>query len=298
MYLGIDVGGTEIKYALLDEQAHFISQDHCPTPTTNLEDFLEALDAIVLPHKKDIQGIAMSMPGKIDTATGYMYTGGSLSHFIFNIPLGEQLSQRYQCPVSIENDAKCAALAESWLGALKDYDHGVVIILGTGIGGGIILNREVWRGFKGSAGEISNLPTDYHDLYNPCTQWSFLNGYKSLTYPYETRKGLPHGSISGRDFFDAYHAQDADAVSCFETYIDTMVAGIITIQTVLDVEIYCIGGGISAQDCLIAAISKKVDEYFTKNVYTPLNKPHITRCQFKNDANIIGALKTFLNLKK
>lgn len=298
LYLGIDVGGTDIKYALLDHRGTFLKQGKTPTPTTNLDDFLNALDKLVYEVKDEISGIAMSMPGKIDRDTGFMYTGGALSHFIFNLPLGELLEARYQLPVTIENDAKCAAQAEAWLGNLKDVQSGVVIILGTGIGGGIILNREIWRGFKGSAGEISNLPTNYENLYGPGQFWAALNGYKGLTHPYEKCKGLEKNTIDGKTFFEAYHNHDEDAIRCFDHFVDTLVSGIITIQTVLDVEKYCIGGGISAQDCLIEAIASKVNDYFSKLTYTPLNPPIIERCLFKNDANIIGALKTYFDLKK
>mgnify|MGYP004605885667 FL=1 len=291
-FLVIDVGGTGIKYAIMDEKGNFLSEGQTPTPKESLDVFLETLDTVVLPVKDEVAGIAMSMPGKIDNKTGYMYTGGALS-YIHNIALGEILNERYHLPVTIENDAKCAANAEMWLGNLANVNSGMVIILGTGIGGGIVIDRKVWRGFKGSAGEISNLPTQYKDLYGKGNSWASINGYQGLTRPFEAKKGLEKGSVNGKVFFEAYHNGDEDAKVVFDEFIATLTAGIVSLQTVLDVEKYCIGGGISAQNVLIEATQKAIDEYFERSPYTPLNKPQIDRCKFLNGANLVGALNNF-----
>lgn len=292
-YLTIDVGGTAIKYAIMDEKATIISNGETPTPHQDMDGFLSALDSVVLPVKAEVEGIAISMPGKIDNVHGFAYTGGAL-RYIKDTPMKDILEERYQLPVAIENDGKCAALAEAWQGNLSDVDSGVVVILGTGIGGGIVLNKKLWRGTLGSAGELSALPTNFesNDMRN-C--WAVLNGYVGLTGPYAAIKGLDISEVNGRTFFEALHSGDEDAKKIFDHFITTLTAGIINIQAVLDVEKYCIGGGISAQDILIDALRDSVAGYFANSRITPLNPPKIDRCAFRNGANLIGALKNFFD---
>lgn len=295
-YMVIDVGGTAIKYARMDEEANILNQSDIPTPHTDFEGFLDALDTIVLPNKDEIAGIAMSMPGRIDRQTGFAHTGGALS-YILETPVGEILHQRYNLPVAIENDGKCAALAEAWKGNLSDVKSGVVVILGTGIGGGIVLNGEVWRGFNGAAGELSAVPSYFKEVLGSHQSWAVLNGVIGLTLPYAKAKNKTLQEVNGKVFFHDLLAGDKDAKAVFNHFLTTMLAGILNIQAILDVEKICIGGGISAQDILIESIEQSVHDYFQNmKGKTPVMEPKIDRCYFRNDANLIGALKNFLSL--
>ena len=291
-YLGIDIGGTAIKYGLLNEKGEILEKGETPTPKDTLDHMLESLDSFISKYKDDVAGIAMSAPGRIDTKTGYMFTAGAINHYLGSQPLGEILTKKYNLPVAIDNDAKCAANAELWLGSLKDVSSGVVIIIGTGLGGGIVIDNKVWRGINGAAGEISNLPHDYKNLKDGAL-WAKINGVYGLIGPYAVRKGLPIEEVNGKIFFEALHNNDEDAKAVFDEFVATMVAGIISLQVTLDVEKFCIGGGISAQDILIDAIREKVHEFFEANTWFPALEPIITRCEFKNDANLIGALNNF-----
>lgn len=295
-FLGIDLGGTAIKYSLMYEDGTIVHPQSISTPKDSLDSLYRAFDAIILPIKYLISGIAMSMPGRIDPQSGFIYTGGAISSYMTNVPFKQLMEERYQLPVAIENDGKCAAHAELWKGALKDVDSGVVVIIGTGIGGGIVLQRKVWRGLHCSAGELSYILTDFHFDKDPVF-WGFRNGVNALIAPYAEKKGLDFHSVNGKDFFDALHKHDADAEEIFNQYITSMRSGLLTIQSILDVEKFCIGGGISAQDILIESIQKSVSGYFeTAPDYVAMIQPEISRCQFKNDANLIGALKNFIDI--
>lgn len=295
-YLVIDIGGTAIKYAIMDEEANIISQAETPTLKSSLDDFLNVLDSVVLPVKEKVAGIAMSMPGRIDNKTGFMYTSGAIA-FIQNMPFGNILKERYQLPVTIENDGKCAALAEAWKGNLSDVASGVVAVLGTGIGGGIVLNHQVWRGFTGSAGELSAVPSNFEYPKEYQYFWAVANGYPGLTVPYAKMKGINPEEMNGKLFFKDLHDGDPQAKEVFDHFIKTLLSGILNVQAILDVEKIVIGGGISAQDILIESIQNEVHQYFTQGlgVYSPVQEPKIDRCKFRNDANLIGALKNFFN---
>ena len=136
-YLLIDIGGTFIKYSLADEQARKISGGKVPTPLTNMDDLLAAIEGFAAPLQGQFVGCAISMPGRIDTRNGIAHTGGMLSTFMWEQPFAAQVEARLGVPVTIANDGKCAAAAEGWTGALAGVENGLVLVLGTGIGGGI-----------------------------------------------------------------------------------------------------------------------------------------------------------------
>ncbi|MBR5290594.1 MAG: ROK family protein [Erysipelotrichaceae bacterium] len=296
-YLCIDVGGTAIKYGLLHEDGTILSTDSIPTPKESIEEFYAVLDEIVHPVSQRISGIALSMPGRINNQTGYIHTGGAISRYMTKVPLGTLLTERYHLPVAIENDGKCAAHAELWLGNLKDVNSGAVIVLGTGIGGGIVLNQKVWRGLHGSAGEFSYLATDYDKSIIQNASWAFTNGVYGLLAPYAQIKNIPIHEINGKVFFEALSNKDEDAQQIFDIYLQRCLNGILTLQSILDVDRYCIGGGISSQDILIEAIEKKVNGFFDAAPdYVALIRPTIRRCAFNNNANLIGALKNFIDI--
>lgn len=100
------------------------------------------------------------MPGRLDPIKGYAFTSGAVM-YLNETPIKDILEKRYRLPVSVDNDGKCAAQAEAWKENLSDVNSGIVIILGTGIGGGVILNHELWRGTHGTAGELCRQRASY-----------------------------------------------------------------------------------------------------------------------------------------
>lgn len=299
-YLVIDIGGTAFKYALMDEEANFIEKGEIPAiHAQTAEPFFETMETLVNKYIDQIEGIAMSMPGRLDHEKGYAFTSGALGYLSETDVKGE-FEKRFGITTFIENDGKAACLAEMWKGNLKDVRDGIVLILGTAIGGGIMLNRQLWRGWNGAAGEFSVLTTNFNPASLTEGWWARKNGTASgLVAPYAKAMNLPFEEVNGKVFFQALHNGDPKAKEIFDTFVKDAVTGIYDLQCVLDVQKYCIGGGISAQDILIDSIRKGVDEYYEKNhQMIPMCKPEVDRCQFNNDANLIGALKNFFDLTK
>lgn len=293
-YLAIDIGGTNIKYTLLDKSAKpKISEMKSKKEE---KEFYKLLDEIISPHLNKINGIAISFPGVVDVKKGIVQSGGSYS-WIKNLPLKLILEQKYGKTVWIENDGKCSALAEHWKGGLNNTKNGVVIGLGTGIAGGIILNGELYRGINGTAGEFSSIidnfedPTKANKLYQ-------IGGYKSLIGRYTKAKGIDSIEMSGREFFEKYHEKDEIAMNVLKDYAKTISTGIINIQSILNVEKFCIGGGISSEYDLIKEIKETVHNYFTKQMSPAIKEPEIERCFFKNGSGCVGALYNFLIMEK
>ncbi len=289
-YLAIDVGGTAIKYVLTDRTSKISNINEIKT-NRDKEELFNLLDEIIAPHINDINGIAMSFPGRIDAEKGIAHTAGALNG-ISNLPIKSILEEKYSKPVWIENDGKCGALAEFWKGNLSDVKNGVFIGLGTEIAGGIILEGKLYRGSLGSSGEFSSM---LDCLKNPDNEKRFglIGGHKNLIAYYGSDK-----CIDSYEFFDKYQNRDENAQNALKEYSRIIAAGIINVQSILDVEKFCIGGGISAQDVLIDEIRKSLQELLIIKSAEAINEPAIEKCRFGNAAGCIGALYNFLIMEK
>lgn len=202
-YLAIDVGGTSIKYAITDKNAEIAKLDEIKTRRGQGELF-ESLDEIICPNLNEISGIAMSFPGKINVEKGIVNIIATFK-WICNLSLKSILEEKYGVPVWIENDGKCAALAEFWKGNLSGIDNGMVIGLGTEIAGGIILNGKLYRGSNESAGEISSILSDFKTLDN-AKRFGKIGGHENLTDAYNDEKGT--GDIDTYELFEKYSEGD------------------------------------------------------------------------------------------
>lgn len=288
-YLVMDVGGSHIKYALMTEDT-ILEKGEVVTPMTNSDDFVSELVKLYRKYEKQVKGIALSLPGRIDDARGIMHTGGYLD-YIHDYPLKAELAKSCPVKISMENDGKCAALAELWKGALKGVHTGLVIVLGSGIGGGVIVDGKLLRGHRFAAGELSWLPLSLQELgTEEPFMWAHLCGTMGLTDVYERENGLPYHTLSGRQFFDLVNSGNASARKILDQFAQSFAIGVLAIQAVLDAQTIAVGGGISAQPVLIESLQKAVDHLFTVRNIMPIGKPEIVRCAFANDSNLIGAL--------
>ena len=182
-YLAIDVGGTFIKYAVITDECAISVKDKTPTRQDSMEIFIDSLVEIYekVSSSYELDGVALSMPGIIDSKRGFMYTGGTL-FCISNVNIVEILEQRLHVPVTVENDAKCAALAELWKGAVKDCNNAIVVVCGTAVGGAVICNREIVSGKNFMAGEFSYIITDSKDDYKMTNCLAETAGAASLLH--------------------------------------------------------------------------------------------------------------------
>lgn len=295
-YLTIDVGGTNIKYALMNESGEISEKGEVPTPYDGLETFIDTLKNIYDSFKdKNVEALAMSAPGKIDAMHGYFYTSGALG-YINGVNLRDRLKDVIPVPFAVENDAKAAAAAEIWKGSMKGVRNGTVIVLGTGIGGAIIIDGKVYRGSTFAAGEYSGIPTNLMDVeYNPNNMWARVNGVGVMSDAYADVVGVPHEEMNGRILFTDANNGKQEALDTIDKYCGTLASGIVSLQFVLDVERVAIGGGISKQPLLMESLKKQLHAYYDKaGSFMPATIPEVVTCEFGNDANMIGALYHYL----
>ncbi len=294
-YLTIDVGGTNIKYALMDAEAEILEKGEIPTPYDGLDVFVDTLVSIYEKYP-DVEALAMSVPGKIDSKKGYMYTSGALK-YCDNVHLSQVLEERIHIPVCLENDAKCAALAELWKGSLQEYENAAVIVLGTGIGGAIIIDGKLYRGKTFAAGEFSGIPVHWDQPYKAegNVGWAFVNGVSALMKEYAKAKEVDPSEVNGRIFFAAANEGGELEISLLDAFCDTLVTGMYAMQLILDTEVYAIGGGISQQPLLMARLQHACDVHASKMSANSVTHPvRIVPCTFHNDSNMIGALYHYL----
>ena len=291
--LVFDVGGIEIKHAIVEDALTISEKGSTPTPTDRFESFLDIIKEISDRYKDDTEGIALSMPGPVDVKNGIVEHCGAMK-YRHDREIGKFLSERCGRKVVMENDGKAAAIAEHRHGALKGCVNAAVFLIGTGIGGGLIINRQVVRGVRNSAGEFSFINTEassYTDfskiLGNSCSTSFLLESYR--------RKTDSADRIGGREFFMRL-PDDPAAQASLDELCTNIAVQINNLYRLLDLEKIAIGGGISRQPALIDGIREKAAIVAENSMTGKLGMPFlldIVPCRFGNDANLIGAYETY-----
>lgn len=161
-FLSIDVGGTAIKYALLNNAGQITKKDKVPTPTSSLTEFMKSLYAIIDQYQAQISGLAVCVPGKVDPQKQVVVFSDTLP-FLKNWDLPKLFKEHYRkiLPIAVENEGRAAALAESWLGNLHGETDAAAILLGTDISSGIITNGKLNYGAHAGAGMLNFVPTNF-----------------------------------------------------------------------------------------------------------------------------------------
>ncbi|MGN0154278.1 MAG: ROK family protein [Lachnospiraceae bacterium] len=316
MYLVFDVGATSVKYAWMTEEGDIEEKGNIPTKnkmTDTVEDFVESLGAVYDRYKQrgKIEGVAMGLPGQVDVKQGIVYGGGGI-RYMHDVPLMEKMSNRCDnLPVSVENDAKCAALAEVWKGNAQDVDDACVLVFGTGIGGALIKDRKVHRGKRMLAGELSftieNMTRE--DLKSiACMEelsmldavdrmpfmWSCHFSTGSVCYWLAKKKGIPTESVTGEKIYQWAKAGDVQAQEALEDMYFSIAKQCMNLYVAFDPEVILIGGGISAEPEFIAGIKRYVDKL--REISIIYKELKIDVCKYRNDSNLLGALYNFKQL--
>ena len=292
-YAVVDVGGTFIKYAVMTAEGEFLQKGKIPTETQDLNLFLESIANIyreAAADQGDIAGVALSMPGFLDVETGYAYNGGGV-RCVKEINLIEALRERIPVPVTMENDARCAALAELWHGNLAGCRNAAAVILGTGVGGGIIVNGEILRGKHFVAGELSYfMLEDMGVEFDEKTIAARAASARGLVSMVAEAKGIPEEELDGVKVFRMIDDGDAAVREILWKFAGNVARLICNIQIIIDPERVVVGGGISTQPLLIEMIRDQARNMMKLFSWTELPVPDIVPCTFFNDSNLIGAL--------
>ncbi|MDO4912440.1 MAG: ROK family protein [Lactobacillus sp.] len=288
-YLSIDIGGTNVKYAIMDRSGKIVTKDKIASPQ-ELNEFLAAIDQIVSQYASEISGLAICAPGKVEH--NVIHYGGALE-FLDGIDFGK-IYHDASFPIAVINDGKAAVLAESWIGSLQHCENCAAIVLGTLVGGGIIVNNHLLNGVHFQAGEISFMDFQTGDDRDRMSgfQASSVGMIKAVN------RALGHQNLTdGLAAFEAINAGDKRVMPIFNAFCEKVASIILNIQTVVDLEKFAIGGGISAQAILVKSINQAYDRLVNDKmpmVGSTLTRPEIVDSKLKNDANLYGALYNLL----
>lgn len=286
-----DVGGTFIKYALMHN--NIMSLDgKVPTPRDNQEHFLETIEN-VLEQIGPVDGIAFSLPGVINVEKKYIYAGGSLAYN--NHTDIKDWEKRFQLPIEVENDARCAALAELKTGHMQNIQNGLVITFGTGVGGGIIINGDIYKGSHLIGGELSVIFSKDMKTYGSKGFFGAIGSIANLVNKIAMAKNID--TKDGKAVFQWIEEGDEIACNIFENYCYEVIQEFHNLQCILDPQRICIGGGASENPVFINGLKHASEKFYQS---FPISFPHaeIVKCHYCNNANLFGAYYHYLEKQR
>ena len=304
--IGIDLGGTTVTAGLVDEENKILHKltwaTALPRPAEDLEQHMAKLCRAVAQQAgvdfAKVASIGIGTPGSVNSKTGKV--GFNANFGYHNWDLGSDMEKLLGCRVYVENDANAAAYGEYLEGSAKGYNSAVCVTLGTGIGGGIILDGRIFSGANGAGGEIGHITVDPHETaVCGCGKRGCLEQYSSATGVVRCMKKLLDENpevecvLRGTDFvakdvFDAARNGDALASREVEDMSNTLGMALASIASTTDPEMFLVGGGVArAGDVLFDPLVKHFKEY----AFRSCRETPIKAASLGNDAGIYGAVR-------
>ena len=310
MRIGVDIGGTNFVVGLVDDNFKLVDKVDCPANSQRPDAELVA-DIIMLCKKvmeknnlteKDIKSIGIGIPGCHNPETGVVLYCANIN--FHNTPIADMIRKEIDIPVYLGNDADCAALGEAYAGATKEVNDSIMITIGTGIGGGIIINKKIYNGFNHMGGELGHIVIVSGGEKCGCGRNGCWEAYGSATALIRQTKAaieanpeselakLVDGDLSkvnGKTAFDAMRAGCPVGTAVVEKFVEYFSTGITNIINIFQPEKLVIGGGVSKEgktltDMIMKYVSK---ERYGENSGLPLTT--LCTAALGNDAGIIGA---------
>ena len=308
--IGIDLGGTNIVVGVVDKNNNIIGKGerktNIPRPAENIfEDMyaaaLDALDQAGV-SMKDVEYVGLGTPGAVEPETGVITYSANL--FFHNVPAKKLLEERFGKMAFVGNDANCAAFGEYIAGAGKFARDMIAVTLGTGVGGGIIMDEKLVVGFNGAAGEIGHMVIQVDGEHCNCGRSGCWESYASATALIRMTNALrekgndpilekviaAEGEVNAKVAYAAAREGSGQCAQLCETYAKYVATGIVNLINMLQPEVICIGGGVSHEG---EALLEPVKRYIAQQSYTRDNSEEmqtvIQLAKLGNDAGIIGA---------
>ncbi|MCI8386192.1 MAG: ROK family protein [Acutalibacter sp.] len=309
-YLGIDLGGTNIAVGVVDEDCKIVAKANSSTATDNAEQIADAMAETAREALKkagitlaDVPWVGLGSPGTVNKASGIIEYANNLP--FRDTPMQKMLSERLDGkPVYMENDANAAAFGEYMAGALKDAKVAMAITLGTGVGGGIIIDGKIFSGSNFAGAELGHTVIVADGWPCTCGRLGCWEAYASATglikrtkqHMDEAPKDSPLWTIAegdinkvnGRTAFDAMRQGDPVGKKIVDEYVKYLSVGLINMINVFQPNILCVGGGVGNEgENLLVPVREIVDK--EQYGHNPDAKTKICKAQLGNDAGIIGA---------
>lgn len=287
-FIGIDIGGTTIKYSIIDEhgQILFHSRTH-----TSIEKGIPVLESKVLEivrslklKSEPIHGIGISTTGGVNSTTGeIIYAGKTMPHYT-GTNLKVLLENEFHLTTIVNNDVNAAALGEAWIGAARNIDTFFCVTLGTGIGGALVVNKKLYEGNHFRAGEIGYLRKDESGR-------NFEDKAATSTLIQTATEQLQNKTIDGEELFKLAKNGNSLCIQIIDKWINELAKGMADIISILDPEVIIIGGAVSQQGSyLTTKLKEKLFFYIPRQFAESIV---LKAAQCGNNAGMIGAVYPF-----
>lgn len=303
-YIGVDLGGTNIAVGIVNKEGGLVAKKSVKTCAEKGFDYImEAMSGCILSllREKDVsldevEGIGIGSPGSIDSRNGVVIYTNNIS--LSNAPMAATLRKTVDKPVFISNDANCAALGESVAGGAKGIANVVLITLGTGVGGGVIIDGKIFDGVTGTGAELGHTVIRTGGISCTCGRRGCWEAYASATALIrQTKEAIGRhpeslmaqaSEINGRTAFEAMKQGDRAGKAVVRHYLNYVAEGIVDMINIFRPEIILLGGGISHEgDYILKPIQRHINRYSYGASY--IKPPLVKLATLGNDAGIIGA---------
>lgn len=288
-YISIDIGGTFIKYGLIDENAIIKEKNELETEAyKGGEQILEKVLKIIENYTKNqqIEGVAISTAGMVDRKNGSIRYASDLIPNYIGINFKKPIKEQFDLDCAVENDVNCAGLGEYMSGAGKDSKIALILTIGTGIGGCAVINGEVYQGVSGSALEVGYMKIGNEDLQD-------LGSAKTLVEKVAKEKNESVDDWDGKKIFSLAKKSDPICTKAIDEMCEAIAIGIANISYVLNPDTVILGGGIMSQvDYLYDIIDTKLRAYLKEPIYEQIS------LKFAKNQNSAGMIGAYYNYKK
>ena len=304
LYIGIDIGGTAIKGAVIDENGKLYGEDSVPTVLG--EDIVNCIvtlcNRLARMNGEEVKGVGIGCAGVIDSAEGRVVLAKNLS--LVDFPLVKLLSEKINLPIRITNDANAAALGEAKFGAGKNYKNSILVTLGTGVGGGIVIDGKLFEGNKSAGAEIGHMVIEKGGEPCSCGRRGCLEAYSSaVALKRITKRAMEEDAgsamwskytsqtVTGKTAFEFYR-EDTAAREVVEKYIEYLACGLVNLANIFRPEVIMLGGGVSKEgERLTVPLQQIMDKEAFAFTYAPVK---VTVATLGSAAGAYGAAALFL----
>lgn len=282
----VDIGGTAIKYGVVNEDAKILFQSQTPTEAMNGGMFImEKVKKLIHEMSADyaFSGICISTAGMVDREGAIFYAAPLIPNYI-GVRVKDIMEKEFSLPCEVENDVRCAGLAEAVSGAASGKSSALCLTVGTGIGGCVIIDGKIWHGVSGSAGEIGYIHMDGSSFQE-------LGAGSILVKNTENELGLPEGSLNGKIIFQKAAEGDDVCIEMIHRMTDVLGRGIANLCYLLNPEVVVVGGGVTGSgEPLRAEIEAAMRKYLLPVI---ADKTELVFAKHGNDAGMLGAFYHF-----
>ncbi len=291
--LTFDIGGTYVKYGIVNENFEIVEKHKFPTEAKQGGQKLIEKVISIIESYEDIDRVAVSTAGQVDSENGIVvYSTGNIPYYT-GMMVKKMIENKTGIPTFVENDVNSAALGEAHFGAAKGFSNFICLTYGTGIGGAIYINNELYKGSSSSAGELGHIITHAGGKQCTCGGEGCYECYASAKALIEAVNKVSDTPLDAFQIFEKSNFEKPEIRSEIDKWVDEIIIGLMNVIYTFNPPLIVIGGGIMNEDYIIDLIDRKIYNRLMDN----FKDVNIVRSKMGNDAALLGAAYAASNLK-